>query len=62
VERDVPPWPVRFVASAIVYWLLAPFISFGADFVWHVVESVAFGIVGASIPVLGHRDGSRKSS
>ena len=54
-RHNMPSWPVRFLAAAIVYWLLAPFIFFGAALTWHILESVAFGLIVASIPTLRRR-------
>jgi hypothetical protein len=42
-------WLGRFAAFFIAYWLLAPFALFWFSRTWHLIESIAFGAIAASI-------------
>jgi hypothetical protein len=48
-RHPVGRWLLRFLVFFIVYWALAPFTLFWFSYTWHWIESVAFGLVAASI-------------
>jgi hypothetical protein len=48
-RHPVGRWLLRFLIFFNVYWALAPFALFWFSYTWHWIESVAFGLVAASI-------------